>query len=149
MASKNSVYYISGTLCSVDGCRSSKRRDKNLSFFHLPADKKRRDTWAKLIGRPDLSDPKKRFDSHSVCSLHFEPCMITYTPKLRRNTVPTRQLPHNSSNDEIIATNSRTRDMAIQTDDCNDTDDVKFPNIKYIYVKEDISVDVKEEPESD
>nr|XP_049698995.1 uncharacterized protein LOC126055152 isoform X1 [Helicoverpa armigera] len=82
-----------GALCAVDGCKSSKRRDKHLTFFHLPVNEERRKTWAELIGRPDLARPEIKPKSHYVCCLHFEKSVIIHIPQLRPNALPTQLLP--------------------------------------------------------
>lgn len=82
-----------GALCAVDGCKSSKRRDKHLTFFHLPVNEERRKTWAELIGRPDLARPEIKPKSHYVCCLHFEKSVIIHIPQLRPDALPTKLLP--------------------------------------------------------
>ncbi|CAH2092523.1 unnamed protein product [Euphydryas editha] len=97
-----------GSLCAVEGCRSNKRKNKNLSFFYLPADEERRKTWTELIGRPDLASPKMKIKSHFVCSLHFDPSVITYTPKLLPDALPTKLLPDQAPEPTTSKSNPKT-----------------------------------------
>uniref|UniRef100_A0A1E1WCZ7 THAP-type domain-containing protein n=1 Tax=Pectinophora gossypiella TaxID=13191 RepID=A0A1E1WCZ7_PECGO len=107
----------SGSLCAVGGCRSSKRRDKHLAFFHLPVDEARRKSWVDMIGRPDLAMPKTKPKSHFVCSLHFESSMINYKALLRQNALPTKMLSCQpvSSTSRRTRAEPKTKDVAIQT----------------------------------
>ncbi|CAG4950379.1 unnamed protein product [Colias eurytheme] len=98
--------------CDVDGCRSSRVNNKELSFFQLPKQEHRRKKWLEVIGRPDLLTAKHT--THFVCSLHFDETQIKCKPQLLTDAVPMKLLP-NQPNTSKTNTKGDRRDVSTQT----------------------------------
>ncbi|GBP86919.1 hypothetical protein EVAR_60901_1 [Eumeta japonica] len=92
-----------GKYCAFYGCMS-KKTDKEVSFFKLPANEGRRKKWLDIIQRTDLIKPDLNPKSYVVCSKHFDKSSIIFTPKLKSDAVPSR-----------IVLESKTCDQATQT----------------------------------
>ena len=69
-----------GFTCSVPGCFSNDKRNRGISFYKFPKDKKLKKIWLQQISRKDF----KPTNGHRVCSQHFEGGKKTYL-----NNVPT------------------------------------------------------------
>ncbi|KAI5641876.1 THAP domain-containing protein [Phthorimaea operculella] len=130
----------SGTLCAVEGCRSSRRRDKNLSFFHLPADEKTRKTWTELIKRPDLARPGTKRKSHFVCSLHFEPSVIRYKAQLLPKALPTISIPVVPQPTTSNRNKTETKDSSTQTENLTE-DNISAVTYTHVVKNEDIKTE--------
>ena len=63
-----------GFTCCVPGCFSNSKKDKALSFYRIPKDKKLRKAWLHKISRKDF----RPTDGHRVCSDHFVGGKKTY-----------------------------------------------------------------------
>ena len=69
--------------CAVVGCDNRSDREKEISFYRLPAvifhqgdktlelSQKRRDLWLTRIHREDLGPEKYPYTRTCICSLHF------------------------------------------------------------------------------
>ena len=69
-----------GFTCSVPGCFNNDKRNRGISFYKFPKDKKLKKIWLQQISRKDF----KPTNGHRVCSQHFEGGKKTYL-----NNVPT------------------------------------------------------------
>ena len=65
---------------SVPGCFNNDKRNRGISFYKFPKDKKLKKIWLQQISRKDF----KLTNGHRVCSQHFEGGKKTYL-----NNVPT------------------------------------------------------------
>ena len=69
-----------GFTCCVPGCFNNDKRNRGVSFYKFPKDKKLKKTWLQKISRKDF----KPTNGHRVCCQHFEGGKKTYF-----NNVPT------------------------------------------------------------
>ena len=69
-----------GFTCCVPGCFNNDKRNRGVSFYKFPKDKKLKKIWLQKISRKDF----KPTNGHRVCSQHFEGGKKTYM-----NNVPT------------------------------------------------------------
>ena len=69
-----------GFTCCVPGCFNNDKRNRGVSFYKFPKDKKLKKIWLQRISRRDF----KPTNGHRVCSQHFEGGKKTYM-----NNVPT------------------------------------------------------------
>ena len=69
-----------GYTCCVPLCYNNSKRNRDLSFYVIPSEKKLRKEWLRMISRKDF----KPTSGHRMCSAHFEGGVKTYS-----NNVPT------------------------------------------------------------
>ena len=67
-------YNYGGITCCVPECYNNNKRNKDLSFYVIPADKTLRKKWLNAISRKDF----KVTPYHRVCSAHFSGGRKTY-----------------------------------------------------------------------
>ncbi|XP_053610575.1 uncharacterized protein LOC128675293 [Plodia interpunctella] len=105
----------SGAYCAVQGCKNQKTM-KEISFFKLPTDAKRREDWLYMIGRPDLlQKPDLKPECHFVCHIHFEEFMMIRKPLLRPTAIPTKNIPTLPIINEAVKTPTTKEDKSTQT----------------------------------
>ncbi|KAK9500765.1 hypothetical protein O3M35_001963 [Rhynocoris fuscipes] len=99
---KRKKYFPSNRFCSVPKCKS--RSNEEISLFLFPKNKALKNKWAKV-----LKIGKRVTKYMYVCSLHFlnsdlkSSVLDSHKRKryLKKNAVPSQNLPENSSEDEI------------------------------------------------
>ena len=81
-----------GFTCCVPGCYSNSARNKDLSFYVIPASKVLRKRWIEKISRKSFNPSA----GHRVCSLHFVGGKKTYM-----NNIPTENLGEKSHKSKL------------------------------------------------
>ena len=54
--------------CSIDGCKNKQANNSKVTYFSLPKDPERRESWLAAISRDKSNSPSNGF----LCSDHFE-----------------------------------------------------------------------------
>ena len=80
---ENALPVRGGFICSVPGCFSQSKRNRELYFYQIPKEKAMRKIWLNKISRKDFIPN----DGHRSCSKHFTGGRKTYM-----NNVPTNQM---------------------------------------------------------